>query len=835
MNKSPLSGFLTGLANLQLRRPWLVVLLTLASLVPATWAASGLTLKTSFKELLPDTKPSVIESRRLSERLAGNSTLSVVAEGKNLETLKTFIDEMSPRLMAFGPEFVGSVADGSREARKFFELNKHLYADLKDIEQIHEDVLDRYDYEVGKASGLGLELEDDEVPPEISADSLKARFSKKVDEAKSSSPGMDGYYIGEEGKLAALLVRTPYGSGSAKAFALQDKIRALVSQLKTEGKIDTDIRLGFTGNLITSAEGQRTIVTDLIHVGAWGIGMVLLVVFLFFLRVRMLFAMGATIFVGCLWAFAAARFTVGHLNTATGFLVSIIAGNGINFGIIYMARYIEARRDEGVDVTEAIHRSHRDTYIATLAAAAAASIAYGSLSVTDFRGFKHFGLIGGVGMVVCWIATYWLLPAVLVLSERASPMFGGDDQKQSWAVRMQGAYGRPFVWLAKKSPRGIAVFGLVSGLLAVGLSVKYFVDDPMEYNMRKIANKSTSPTEAKLLGRRVDKIVGRAGQDGRAIVVDRVDQVKPLLAELEKRRLAAPDDKKPFEKVVSVFEMLPTEQEQKLELLREIKDRISRARKRKFITDADWEALKEHIPDELVTIGIDDLPDLVVRPFQEKDGHKGRIVFIVPKEGRSVYDAHYLRIWADSFREVTLPNGDVIHGSGDAVIFSDMLVAVGEDAPRAIGLSLLGTFLVIVIAFRGRKSAWISLAILGLGIAWLVAFLAIRDIHLNFLNFVALPISIGVGSDYVLNVMKRREIAGDDLERVFIETGGAVVLCSLTTTVGYMALLLSINGAVESFGLAAAAGEVTTLLAAMLILPAFLFSQARKRAAAATE
>ena len=278
MNKSPLSGFLTGLANLQLRRPWLVVLITLASLVPAMWAASGLSLKTSFKELLPDTKPSVIESRRLSERLAGNSTLSVVAEGKSFETLKAFIDEMSPRLMAFGPEYVGSVADGSREARKFFELNKHLYADLKDIEQIHEDVLARFDYEVWTASGLGLELEDDEIPPEFSADSLKARFSKKVEEAKSSSPGMEGYYIGEEGKLAALLVRTPYGSGSPKAFALQDKIRALVTQLKTEGKIDSEIRLGFTGNLITSAEGQRTVVTDLVHVGAWGIGMVLLVV-----------------------------------------------------------------------------------------------------------------------------------------------------------------------------------------------------------------------------------------------------------------------------------------------------------------------------------------------------------------------------------------------------------------------------------------------------------------------------------------------------------------------------------------------------------------------------
>ncbi len=42
--------------------------------------------------------------------------------------------------------------------------------------------------------------------------------------------------------------------------------------------------------------------------------------------------------------------------------------------------------------------------------------------------------------------------------------------------------------------------------------------------------------------------------------------------------------------------------------------------------------------------------------------------------------------------------------------------------------------------------------------AWLVAFLALRHIKLNFLNFVALPITIGVGADYVINVMKRRDL-----------------------------------------------------------------------------
>src|SRR5262249_20893788 len=137
-----------------------------------------------------------------------------------------------------------------------------------------------------------------------------------------------------------------------------------------------------------------------------------------------------------------------------------------------------------------------------------------------------------------------------------------------------------------------------------------------------------------------------------------------------------------------------------------------------------------------------------------------RIVYIAPTEGRSVWDGRYLELWADSFRSIPLPNGEVIRGSGRAVIFADMLRAVVEDAPKAIAASLLGTCLVVVLAFRGRRvSIWV-LATLGLGIEGMVAFLAIRGIKLNFLNFVALPITFGIGVDYAVNIMQRARLEG---------------------------------------------------------------------------
>jgi uncharacterized protein len=83
----------------------------------------------------------------------------------------------------------------------------------------------------------------------------------------------------------------------------------------------------------------------------------------------------ATIGIGLAWTFGVTRVSVGYLDSSTGFWVSIIAGNGIKFGIIYMARYLEARRAQHLSVLEAVRVAHKDTWLATLAASAAAMVA----------------------------------------------------------------------------------------------------------------------------------------------------------------------------------------------------------------------------------------------------------------------------------------------------------------------------------------------------------------------------------------------------------------------------------------------------------------------------
>ena len=137
------------------------------------------------------------------------------------------------------------------------------------------------------------------------------------------------------------------------------------------------------------------------------------------------------------------------------------------------------------------------------------------------------------------------------------------------------------------------------------------------------------------------------------------------------------------------------------------------------------------------------------------DGTRGRLVFITPTNGKDDNDLHYLLRWADSFRLTKLPNGDVIRGSGRAVIFADILDAVLTDIPKAAAVSLSLTILTVFLAFGRGRAALEVVGSLAVGLLWLMLLLYLGRIKINFFNFVALPITFGIGVDYAVNVMQR--------------------------------------------------------------------------------
>jgi predicted RND superfamily exporter protein len=133
---------------------------------------------------------------------------------------------------------------------------------------------------------------------------------------------------------------------------------------------------------------------------------------------------------------------------------------------------------------------------------------------------------------------------------------------------------------------------------------------------------------------------------------------------------------------------------------------------------------------------------------------------------------------------------------------------------------------VLLVVGRNRHG-FVTLAC-GLGGTMLMLGLsALIGIKVNFLDFVALPITIGIGIEYAVNIATRERQEGPGRGRAALATtGSAVAICSYTTIVGYGSLLLSQNLGIRSFGLAAMLGELTCLAVALFLAPALLWATA---------
>jgi len=776
-----------------------------------------------FEALLPENRDSVRELNRVKEHTKGVSSIFVVLEGDDTPALRGAADAIVTEVAKIERPWVGAVESGLHQARRFLEPRAGLYASTEQLEQLRDDVNERYQYEIHKQSGSLLDEDEDDQPPEINVESLKKRFGVGNVDADRYP---DGYYQSKDGKAVIVSIRSGVlGTDHHDANEAIGRVRAAIAKVGLSS-FHPSIRYGLTGDLISTNAEYTAITDDLSEVGILGATLIISVVFLYYLRMRTLLSMLLTIGIGVSVSFGMTELLIGQLNVATGFLFTIIAGNGINPGIIYMARYLEARR-KGTGTAAAIRRAHRDTWLPTLTASCAASAAYASLLVSDFLGFRDFGIIGSFGMVLCWICTFIFLPSILVIADRIAPLertksglFGLLPKATAGGTR----FGLPFAALVSRAPRTATIIGVAVTVLATVATVRWVQNDPMEYDLTSLRSDMSEREEEVRLSKMAEDITGFVGYDGMAILAERVEQVPLLLSALGAVRAKAPADEKPFATVHTLQDFVPGAQAAKKPFLMEIKDKVLRTRKLGALSDEDFAKLQRYLPpDDLQPFGIDDLPEDMARPFTERDGTRGRIVYISPTDVKLIDDAHYLFRWADSYRRTTLSDGSVILGSGRAVIYADIWESIVDDVPKAVVVALLATMLVVAFAFRRIVPATAVMIALVAGVAWMTGLLAVFGVKLNSLNFIALPITFGIGVDYAVNIMQRyrHEGVGGALNAVR-ETGGAVILCSLTTTFGYLALVRSVNYSVRSLGIAAFLGEVACLLAAVIILPSAL-------------
>ena len=785
-------------------------------------------LRTDMEELLPENAQSVKDLNAVMGRVGSLNHISVVAESSDVEAGRRFQKDVSEKLRGLPPNLVARVQDNVIRERDFFEGNKALYMDLEDWSELKKYVRARIRHErkAKNPFSLGLDDEQSTKAPEFDFEGLKKKYT---DRAAAYNKFEHGYFESRNGHTHVVLAFLP---GKVTDIETNKKLsktaREIVDQLNPKSYAP-DMVVGLSGDVQNVVEEHEGLVEDLVSSFVLVTLLVGLSLVLFFRSFMGVTALCVALFAGTAWTFGLSYGVVGYLNANTAFLGSIVIGNGINFGIIFLARYFEERR-RGLPMQEALPLSMGFTAQATWTAAAAAGAAYASLILTDFRGFNQFGIIGGIGMALCWIATFTTLPALLIWSEKRGLIKVSAEQGNPVIAR---AVAR-FVTAAHKPLAALTIVSvIVSAVFVTRLS-----SDTLESDFSKLRNKESVEKGSGFWGAKVDAVFERY-LTPTLILTHSTEDSEKVATQLQGIRDREGAATSPISDIKRVEDFLPKEQYKKIELIEDIKGLLP-AKVRARLSADDRKLVDDLLPaQKLSPLSVTDLPEGVLTHFRELDGTIGRMVHVYPrlpgpeltkKEG-SFWDGREIIRFAEQMRQAIKLSGVPAAIAGQPPLSADMISAIANDGPKATFVAFLTVIVLVLLIFRDIKLSGSVLASLLLGVLWMGGIMGAYNLKINFLNFIALPITFGIGVDYAVNIFSRYQLDGRRSIRQAIEySGGAVALCSLTTVIGYGSLLFAGSQAFVSFGLLSVVGEVTCLLAATVAIPAFwAFRESRKR------
>jgi len=840
-------------ARLGARRPLRVLLCTLLVIAFSVATASRLEFRQDFIELLPSESVGARLLRRAMARMGGGSaTMFVVVQSPDAEANKRIVDALEPQLRALPPTLVRTIEHGPEEIRRFFWERRWLYADVGDLEEISCELqrarrraqpgfidLDdepcselRSDRDRAPAEPTTTTAAPAPAEPEPASVSDAARpFHRFRAQLRQRTREVDqyptGYFRSPDGTLYAIVLRSPAsGTGDRTGDQLMTRVQAIIRDAHPE-RFHPSAQVGLGGDIPNAIAEREALKDEAIKTSGLAVLLILGSIVVFFRSLSSLAHIGVAMLTGVGLAFSVAYFAFGYLNASTAFLGSIIAGNGINYGIVYLARYRDRRAlGDSVEaaLVDAAVVSRRGTQLAALAAA----FAYGTLMLTSFRGFSQFGLIGGVGMIFCWFATMIVVPATVTTVEalraRVFPRRAARVASGPTRTPITGA----IAWLTGRYPKHVLAVGAALCVWAA-VALPKFLSDPWEYNFARLGSRGSRQAGADSWSNRAGRIFAGRSSSPDILLADRFEDVIELSSALMQRDRQLTGGRY-IDHIETAWDRLggqPAAMARKLDLLQGIRADIDAIIPH---LSGDDRALAEEWrpPEGLRAPQPDELPALVRAQFTEKSGRFGTPIFVYYKPWFTPSDGRKLMVVAELTQNVRLADGRTVPTVSRSTVFAEMVRAMSSDGPRATFAAFMVVVFHSLLATRRLGPAAMVLCSLLSGVLLTVGGAAHLDVRLNFLNFVALPLTFGIGVEYAMNLYDRVEHLGDVGEGMR-SVGGAVSLCSLTTIIGYGSLLVADNQALQSFGYLAVAGELACSATAMFLLPSAMVLVQRRR------
>ena len=767
----------------------LAVLLSGVSLM----IASGLTYNSRMDNLLPENLQLVKEFNYVVEKTGGSGPLVLVLEGLSQNKAPMVIDELTRRLEKLpGIHYVDS-----RIPKDYLNNRQLLLVSRQDLLELESLMQEAVKYAREELGGFGLETE------LFNPEELQS-LADEYDIFGEINP----YYRGKSKKNYYIFVQ-PRGTVTDTAFTkdfvarVQEEIRRSGLEKKVPG-----VHIKLTGSLIVRLEENQTVMSDLKRSAVLA---VVLTTFLILIYTRSVFSIPLIIFpllLSLTYTFALTRLVIGHINIISGFLVAILLGLGIDYGIHFYIRF-KQELVKGKSIPAAtelvVTQVGRSAVVAMFTTISVFSI----LIFSEFRGFSEFGMIAAMGITLAFITYHFIFPAQVLYYDKIHWL--GKPKPRMFTLKISKLYSNTPYFLT-------ALF-----VLLTVSSIFLLPGVQFEYDFKKLRGESPA----------VDYETATTRDFGFAFSPTLI-----LTPEKENlfyihQALAKIKKKNGENSTIGLYHSLALFSAREYESKKGVLVRIQKLleREKDIIKLSLGESRFRKLQRLVNPKPFDEsrIPKILVKKFKVRGEYLVLILSPADKDFFDVRNIYQLEKEIKDLKRALKKRNIQTSVMNENLLAAKILDWVKNKGPQALATAMGVVFLILVIDMQSVRLAFKTFLPLFCGLTLTGALLSVFHIKLNFINFVMLPSIVGIMIDHCIYLAHHIQdySRGGSLTSLK-ETGSAIILSSLTSLVGYGSLNIASHAGIRSIASLVELGILTCTACALFMLPA-LFELGRHK------
>jgi|GEM_PF-6541942 len=644
------------------------------------------------------------------------------------------------------------------------------------------------------------------------------------------------YYISKDRRMLIFALQANFPRAEADKYPLlvADAEAAFAHARKTlpNGKhIDT-----YFGGAYALDWDQRTATIDDFRFTTIFAGVLILLVTIITLRRLLAIALVyVSLLIGMGLTFGAAYVFIGSVNFITVFLLAILGGLGIDFGLYFATRYA-LFRSEGLGRNAAVVESWLQTAIPAGLSAMTTAAVFILVAFGRFKGFSELGIISAVGVGLTYLTMYTFLPACFVLFDSK----GGDgetgDAASGDGASGDGGPGDGDVVSVRDRVKAKVIGAASSGGLAklnpTGKLARFFV--PAALLLTVVMAISARDVIFAYTGEELTSEGASALDVDRKIVEHYGENIDPtlVLAESPERGRAIQryftetfGEHRDISRYESVFQFLPDPDKQKaaLEAMDDLRWAIKRLpKKSEDDPDLDFVYKQLQLMADPKVLTLDMLPTTLTDRYipRKPDGSVGAYLGLIIPKGW-LWELGELNRFVASIEKLEV-DGKKLQMTGRPQIFLSVIEIVRDDTVVLSVVGMVLIFLLFWVQARRIRFAVLSMLPLVAGLIWMLGclpWIGEHGIHLSFLNLIVFPILVGLGVSYGVHMVFGYRLYGNAATALRVNLL-PILGSSATTLVGWSALLFASMIGLRGMGWIAVLGMSCMTLFSLLILPA---------------